>query len=35
MWWKLLIGFVILCVIVEIVFIVAALLAAPGESFDE
>ncbi len=35
MWWKFFIGFVILCAIVEIVSIAAALLAAPGESFDE
>ena len=35
MWWKFLIGFVILCAAIEIFFIIVALLAAPGESFDE
>lgn len=35
MWWKILIGLAIVWAIVVISFVVAAIVAAPGESFDE
>lgn len=35
MWWKILIGLCVVWAIILIGFVIAALIAAPGESFDE
>lgn len=35
MWWKILIGLCIAWAIIIICFVIAALISAPGESFDE